>query len=271
MPKTRKNPNPPSEDADVQRALSEWKQLDPYQRGDHITRLRSRYTVEQLARVFACSKKLIRDYEIFGGIEGTEREEAKKLSQKQVLATMRSRHRTRRNWEKETTGQSGRKLKNRLARVLREWAKKNISPWMWDPFFQQVLGEGCRAFDVTRFGPKNWAELRFEDDWEKVVEETRPPKRLRPSSLDSSLLEYELRWFATWIQRCMPFPAICDQICKRVRRQLRHRAWKDYGKTASWPRLPNPSQRKGLSSPRRRRSKKKVTGPIPERRSTATS
>lgn len=256
----RRSPNPPSEDPEVTKAKSSWETADPYQRGDLIRPFRHRYTIEQLASEFGCTPKRIRDYELLGGLWGEERKEAQKLSEKKVLATLRERAKISREWKKETRGQRGRKLKNRFARLMREWLEKTLPPWMWDPFLQQVLGKGCVPFDVSEYGQLHWHEIQFDGNWQKVIEETEPPAPL-PQFYMSSLFDRERQWFAAWTRRCMPFPEVCEAVCKRVRKELNRKAWKQYGGSVMWTKLHprNPQQRKGLRSLRRRRSKKKLS------------
>jgi hypothetical protein len=75
-------------------------------------------------------------------------------------------------------------------------------------------------------------ELQFDADWQKVIESTRPPEKA--FDLYAGYLDYQMQWFATWYQRCMPFPAIAESVCRRVRRKLRRIAWHRYGSTVDW-------------------------------------
>lgn len=233
MTRAKKNPNPPSQDAEVQQLKKDWSTLDPYEKGDRLLPVRGRYTLAQLAPELRCSVKRLRDFEELAKIRGSEREAAQKLGIKEVLFILRRNRKTWRRWENETLGQTGRKLKNRLTKCLSEWLKENIDPVQWEPFFQQVFNEGCCSDELKKFRPRLFAELQFDTDWKKVIESTRPPGNPHDARWDS-YFGYYMQWFATWYQRCMPFPGIADAVCKRVRRLLQREAWDQYGTRVDW-------------------------------------
>ena len=185
MTRAKKNPNPPSQDPEIQQLEKDWRSLDPYTKGDRLLPIRGRYTIEQLASELGCSKKRLRDFEELASIRGSEREFARKLGVKKVLATLRKNRKTWRRWEEQTTGQSGRKLKNRLTKCLFDWFLENLQPVYWDPFFQQVFNEGCCSDELKKFAPRLFAELQFDADWQKVIESTRPSGDPRNVHYDS--------------------------------------------------------------------------------------
>ncbi len=234
MTRTKKNPNPSSEDPEVQQLKKDWPSLDPYAKGDRLLPLRRRYTLAQLAPELRCSSKRLRDFEELASIRGSEREAARKRGIKKVLATLRKNRKTWLRWEKQTTGQSGWRLKIRLAKQLRNWMFQNFTPVQWEPFFQQVFNEGCCCDELKKFAPRFFAELQFDGDWQKVIDSTKPSgDPLDPKKYDS-MLGYYLQWFATWYQRSMPFPAVADAVCKCVRRHLRGTAWRRFGTKVIW-------------------------------------
>lgn len=104
-------------------------------------------------------------------------ETSKRFGLKKVLATIRKNHETWRRWEKQTTGKSTRKLKNKLAKSLSSWMLENLEPVWWEHFFEQVFNEGCRCDDLRKFAPRLFEELRFDSDWQKVIESTKPPRK----------------------------------------------------------------------------------------------
>jgi len=234
MTRTKRNPNPPDQDPEVQQLKIDWPTLkDPYIKGDRLLPLRARFSLAQLAAEFGISTKRVRDLLELASVRGTEREDAKKLGVKTVLATLRKNRKTIRRWEKQTTGQSGRKLKNRLAKQLRDWLVQNLAEPMWDPFFQMVFNEACYCSDLReKFAPRTFDELQFDGDWQKVIAVTQPPGR--PLVGYDTFFDYYLQWFYCWILRCMPFPAICESVSRRVREDLRRTARRRFGSTVAW-------------------------------------
>ena len=115
--------------------------MDPYARGDRLRPIRARYTFAQLAPVFGCGQKKLRDFEELGSIPQNERATTRRLGVKKTLARLRDIRKTRLRWQKQTTGQNGRELKNKLAKYVREWAEQNLAPVKWDRFFQMVFQE----------------------------------------------------------------------------------------------------------------------------------
>ena len=153
MTRTKRNPNPPDQDPEVQQLKIDWPTLkDPYIKGDRLLPLRARFSLAQLAAEFGISTKRVRDLLELASVRGTEREDAKKLGVKTVLATLRKNRKTIRRWGKQTTGQSGRKLKNRLASLLRHWLEQNLpAEQIWDPFLSQSSGATSRSASSSFF------------------------------------------------------------------------------------------------------------------------
>lgn len=231
MARAKKNPNPPSQDPEVQQLKKDWPALDPYAKGDRLLPLRRRYTLTQLAKELGCSRKRLRDFEELANLRGSQREEARKLGVKRVLDRIRKNRKTWGRWQRQTRGRS---LKDRLAKQLREWMHQNLEEVQWEPFFQQVFHEGCAPGEVKKFAPHRWDELQFEGDWQKVIDSTKPSGNPKDPRKYDSMLGYYVQWFATWYTRCMPFDSICEAVARRVRLELRREAWDRYGYDVNW-------------------------------------
>jgi hypothetical protein len=203
-----------------------------FTRGSRLLPVRGRYTLAQLAPELGCSTKRLRDFQELASIRGLARMGARKLGVKKALSTIRRNRKTFLRWQEQTTGQSGRKLKNKLAKHLSDWLQKSLPEWMWDPFFQQIFNEGCQCDEMKMFAPKLFEEFRFDGDWQEVIESTRPEGN--PEDLRYTLLGYHIQWFATWYRRCMPFLAIGESVARRVRIHLRRTAWRRFGTTVLW-------------------------------------
>jgi hypothetical protein len=170
---------------------------------------------------------------LLGSIPKDDRPESRKIGTKKLLGKLRGIHKTQARWKKQTIGQSGRKLKNRLAKLLFRWLDQNLAERMWDPFFQPGFELGCFCGDLKEFAPRAWERPEFDGNWQKVIEATKPAG----IPLDVKykyFFEYYWQWFSSWYQLCMPFPAIRKAVCERVRIELRRTAWRRFGSTVFW-------------------------------------